>query len=158
MSKVAGAVLVALSVLLTGCGSTSTTISSNGSFWEATLIESSGAATAYDFNSQFSIGSDGTLSVSSIVFFTSNQCFVSGATAGGQAALTVDTTTEAVTGTLDFNVQSGTPSGNALQLTNTSVTGTESGTSLTGAVVTGDWTLTGSAGCTNGGTFTLRQQ
>jgi hypothetical protein len=158
MSKVAGAVLVALSVLLTGCGNTSTTISSNGSFWEATLIESSGAATQYDFDAQFSIAGSGSLSVNSITFFNSNPCFVSGQTGSGQAVLTVDTTTEAVTGTLDFNVQSGTPSGNALQLTNTSVTGTESGTSLTGAVVTGDWTLTGSSGCTNGGTFTLRQQ
>jgi len=161
MKKVAVAALSALAVLLVGCGNTSsTTVSSNGSFWEATLVETSGAATPYDFNTQFSISGTGALSVSSLVFFTSNPCFVSGATGSGQAMLTVDTTTSQVTGTLNYGLQSGTPTGNSLQLTGTTVTGTESGTALTGGVVTGTWTLTAtSAGCANNsGSFTLRQQ
>ena len=83
---------------------------------------------------------------------------MSGGSASGQATLTVDTTTNAVSGTLNFSVQSGTPAGNTLQLTGTTVTGTETSGSLTGGVVTGGWMLTGSSGCTTGGTFTLRQQ
>jgi hypothetical protein len=160
MRKVALALLLALSILSTGCGSTSTTtVSSGGSPWEGSLLESSGAPTPYNFITLFSIAGDGSLSITSLTFITNNPCFVSGASASGQSALTVDTTTDEVSGTLDYAVQSGDPAGNALQLTGTSVTGTEpTGGSLTGGVVTGNWTLTGSSGCTGGGTFTLRQQ
>ncbi len=159
MRKVAVAPLLALSILLAGCGSTSsTTVSSGGSAWQAALLESSGASTPYNFITLFSIADDGSLSVSSLTFITNNPCFVSGASAGGQAMLTVDTTTDQVTGTMNYAVQSGDPAGNALQLTGTSVTGSEVSGGLTGGVVTGNWALTGSSGCTGAGTFTLRQQ
>ena len=153
-------VMLFFSILLAGCGSSSNsnTVSSKGSFWQATLLESTGAATTFDFVTQFSIANGGSLSVSNLTFITANPCFVSGASANGMANLTVDTSTSQVTGTLNYAVQSGTPSGNILTLTGPTVTGTESGSSLTGATVTGGWALTGSATCTGGGTFTLKQQ
>jgi len=160
MRKLMLAAQSALLMLVMGCGSSSnnTTVSSKGSFWQATLLESTGAATTFDFVTQFSIATGGSLSVGNLTFITANPCFVSGASANGMANLTVDTSTNQVTGTLNYAVQSGTPSGNTLTLTGPTVTGTESGSSLTGATVTGGWALTGSATCTGGGTFTLKQQ
>ena len=160
MRKVALVPILALSILWAGCGSSSssTAVSSNTSIWQASLLQATGAPTAFDFITTLSISGSGGLSVSNLTFITSDPCFVSGATANGTASFTVDTTTNAVTGTLTYNVQSGTPSGSALQLTGT-VVGTESGGALSsGATVTGTWTLTGAAGCTDGGSFTMKKQ
>lgn len=72
--------------------------------------------------------------------------------------LTENTTNFTVTGPVTFTVQSG---GNTLTL-NGNLTGTENGlngTTLSGAVVTGNWTLTGGTGCNDpsGGTFVMTQ-
>ena len=153
------AVALACCMALPACNSVSnTTVSSNGTLWEATLLETTGSPSPYDFVTEFSIAANGALTFDGITFITNNPCFVSGATMAGQAALTVDTTTYAVTGTMNLAVQSGTPSGNALQLTGTEVTGTETDGTLSSGVVTGNWALTGGSGCTEAGTFTLRQQ
>jgi hypothetical protein len=116
-------------------------------------------ASGFSFITQFTVsGSGGTLSISYFQFLNSNsQCFpVSGGTQSGSMNLTVNSSTNAVTGSFTFTVQSG---GNTLTL-NGSVTGTESGTTLSGGSVTGTWTLTGGTGCNDptGGSFTMTQQ
>jgi len=72
--------------------------------------------------------------------------------------LTENQTNFTVTGPLSFTVQSG---GNTLTLTG-NVTGTENGlngTTISGAMATGSWTLTGGTGCSDpaGGSFTMTQ-
>src|SRR5260370_41802980 len=106
-----------------------------------------GTASGFSFITQFTVGGDGTLSISYFQFLNSNsaQCFpVSGGTQTGQAILQINSSTNAVTGTLTYTVQSG---GNTLTLNGTSVTGTENGATLTGGSVTGTWTLSGGTGC-----------
>jgi hypothetical protein len=69
--------------------------------------------------------------------------------------LTLNDATEQVTGTFAFTVQS---SGTTLTLNGT-VTGTETGTTLTGGTVIGTWTLAGGSGACSGasGTFTMTE-
>jgi hypothetical protein len=50
-----------------------------------------------------------------------------------------------VSGTFGMNVQSGSPGGNTLMMTGT----------VTGSAITGNWSLTGSTGCTGTGHFTM---
>ncbi len=156
------AILLLAALLLNGCGSSSsstTTQTAAGNTWQAEMLGGEGTASGFSFITQFTVGGDGTLSISYFQFLNSNsaQCFpVSGGTQTGQAILQINSSTNGVTGTLTYNVQSG---GNTLTLNGTSVTGTESGNTLTGGSVTGTWTLTGGTGCNDstGGSFTMNQ-
>jgi hypothetical protein len=142
--------LLALALALSGCGSknsstTAATTTASGT-WQAVLSGGSGEASALSFVTTFSVNDDGSLSVTGIEFITVGSCFVSAASASG----TLDVTTDAnnvVTGMLSYVVQSGSPAGNTLTLL-----GTESG-----PTITGNWTLTGGAGCTGSGEFVMCQ-
>jgi hypothetical protein len=155
------AILLLAALLLNGCGgsSSTTTQAATANTWQAAMLGGIGQDSGFSFITQFTVGSDGTLSISYFQFLNSNsaQCFpVSGGTQTGQANLQINSSTNAVTGTLTYTVQSG---GNTLTLNGTSVTGTETGTTLTGGSVTGNWTLTGGTGCSDptGGSFTMMQ-
>jgi hypothetical protein len=160
MKEVALLLLVAL--LLNGCSSSTTpTQTAAGGTWEAQMFGGSGPDSGFSFITQFTIGGGGTLSVSSFQFLNQNsaQCFpVSGGGLSGTMTLIENTTDFSVTGTFSFTIQSG---GNTLTLSG-NVTGTENGlngTTLSGGLVTGTWTLTGGTGCndTTGGSFTMTQ-
>jgi hypothetical protein len=153
------AILLLLALVLNGCSTSNTTttqVAGSGT-WQAKLSGGIGGASGFSFNTQFTIGSDGTLSISTFQFLTSDStsCFpVSGDSVSGTMVLTVNTSTEAVTGPFTYVIQSG---GNTLTLNGT-VTGTETGTTLnTGASITGTWTLAGGTGCNDaiGGSFTM---
>jgi hypothetical protein len=157
------AVLLLITLLFNGCGSSNTTTPSTtpGVTWQAQMLGGSGPDSGYSFITQFTLNSSGTLNITYFQFrnTSSAQCFpVSGGTQSGQMTLTQNTTTLTVTGTMVYTVQSG---GNTLTLNGTSVTGTEplNGTTLSGGVVTGTWSLTGGTGCndTTGGSFTMTQ-
>jgi hypothetical protein len=158
------AVLLLVTFLLNGCGSSSNTTTPSttpGVTWQAQVLGGSGPDSGYSFITQFTLNSGGTLNITYFQFLntSSAQCFpVSGGTQTGQMTLTQNTTTLAVTGTMVYTVQSG---GNTLTLNGSSVTGTEplNGTALTGGLVTGTWSLTGGTGCndTTGGSFTMTQ-
>ena len=63
-------------------------------------------------------------------------------------------TTSTVTGTFAYSVQSG---NNTLTLNGT-VTGTASGTTLSGGSITGTWSVAGDTGCNaTGDSFTMKQ-
>ncbi len=158
------AVLLLVTLLLNGCGSSSTNTASTtpGITWQSQMDGGMGANSGYSFITQFTLNSDGTLNITYFQFLNTNsaQCFpASGGSQTGQMTLTQNTTTLAVTGTMVYTVQSG---GNTLTLNGSSVTGTLTalnGTTLTGGMVTGTWSLTGGTGCndTTGGSFTMTQ-
>lgn len=153
------AILLLLALTLNGCSNSNSTTTaqtaSNGT-WQAKLSGGAGEASGFSFNTQFTLNSDGSLSIESFQFLTAGPCFPeSPDSESGMMVLTVNTSTEQVTGTFSYTVQG---NGNTLTLTGT-VTGTENGTTLTNATVTGTWTLTGGTGCndTTGGSFTMTQ-
>ena len=157
------AILLLAALMLNGCSSKSstTTQTAAGNTWQAQMFGGMGQDSGFTFITQFTVGGDGSLSVSYFQFLNSNsaQCFpVSGGTEAGTMTLVQNTTNFTVTGTLSFTVQSG---GNTLSLTG-NVTGTENGLNgtLTSGTVTGTWSLTGGTGCNDstGGTFTMTQQ
>lgn len=151
------AILLLAALMLNGCGSSSTTAvqTAAGGLWQADMAGGSGVASGFSFNTQFTVGSNGSLSISSFQFLTNGTCFpVTGGTQSGSMVLTINSSTNAVTGTFSFVVQSGS---NTLTLSNGVVTGTESGTALSGGSITGSWAVTGSTECTAAGTFTMKQ-
>ena len=154
------AILLLITLMLNGCGSSTTTSTQTaaGGTWEAQLLGGQGQSSGFSFITQFTVeGSGGSLSISGFQFLTAGACFpTTGGTESGSMNLTVNTSTNAVSGTLTYSVQSG---GNTLTLNGTSVTGTESGTTLSGGSVTGTWTLAGGTGCNDatGGSFTMTQ-
>lgn len=149
-------VLLLFALLLNGCGSSSTPVqTASGGTWEAQLSGGDGTASGFSFITQFTVGTSGTLSISSFQFLTAGSCFpVTGGTQSGTLNATYNSANQ-VTGTFSFTETS---AGNTLTLTSTSVTGTLSGTTLSGGNISGTWALTGGTGCNNaGGTFTMKQ-
>jgi hypothetical protein len=148
MKKLFVVVFLALELIVTGCGNgTATAATTASGTWQAVLTGGAAEASALSFITKFSVNGDGSLSVSSFGFLTVGTCFVSGQTESGSADLVTDTTTNLVTGTITFVVQSGSPAGNTLTLT-----GTESGSTITGT-----WVLEGGTGCQGSGDFTMTQ-
>jgi hypothetical protein len=152
------AVLLLVAFMLNGCGSsskTTTTATTAPGVWSADLPGGTGGASGFSFTTQFTLNGDGSLSITYFQFLTQGTCFpVSGGTQTGSMVLTTNTTTNAVTGTFTYTVQSG---GNTLTLNGT-VTGTASGTALSGGSITGTWSLTGGTGCNSTGeSFTMTQ-
>jgi hypothetical protein len=90
------------------------------------------------------VNNDGSVSFVNFQFTTNSPCFVRGETESGSFTLAANLNGQ-VNGTFGLIVRSGTPSGNTLALT-----GTAAGNSISG-----NWTLTGSPGCTGSGTFTM---
>ncbi len=156
------AILLLITLMLNGCGSSTTTSTQTaaGGTWQAALSGGESTASGFSFITQFAVsGTGGTLSISYFQFLNSAQCFpVSGGTVAGSMILTENTTNFTVTGPFSFTVQSG---GNTLTL-NGNVTGTENGlngTTLSSGSVTGTWSLAGGTGCNDatGGSFTMTQ-
>jgi hypothetical protein len=152
------AILLLAALLLNGCNSSTTTVqAAAGGIWQAQMLGGTSPAAGFSFITQFTLNGDGSLSISSFQFLTKGACFpVSGGTLSGSMILTINTSTNGVTGTFSYTVASG---GNTLTLTGT-VTGTESGTTLSGTSIIGSWTLAGSGtgGCNNtSGSFTMTQ-
>jgi hypothetical protein len=154
------AILLLLALLLSGCGSSSPTLqSTTGGIWEAQLLGGTGGG--FSFITQFTVNSDGSLNITSFQFLNQGTCFtsISAVTPTGSVLLQLNTN-DTVTGTITYVVKA---NGNTLTLNGT-VTGTavvasnNSSASLTGATITGNWTLTGGTGCNaSGGSFTMTE-
>jgi hypothetical protein len=156
------AILLLMALVLNGCGSSTPTLqSTTGGVWLATLSGGVGEASGFSFITQFTVNGDGTLNITSFQFLNVGTCFtsVSPVTPTGSVVLHLNSN-DSVTGTIAYVVQS---TGSTLTLNGT-VTGTaivtsnNSSASLTGAVISGNWSLTGGTGCTNaGGSFTMTE-
>jgi hypothetical protein len=142
MKNFAVGMLLAVSMMLAGCGSNSKSGHINGN-WTATLTDSN-STQVFAFTTSVIENSDGTLSISNFTFSTSSSCFVSGETESGTFALGGNFNGN-VSGSFGMKVQSGSPSGNVLNLTGT----------VNGNTITGTWTLTGGTGCSGSGNFTM---
>jgi hypothetical protein len=143
MKKLGIAALLAMGLTLIGCGGNSNTPGNINGNWNATLTDT-GNATVLSFGTSLFVNNDNTLSVSNFSFSTNSSCFVSGETESGSFVLSGNFNGN-VTGKFQFNVMSGSPSGNALTLSGTA----------TGNTISGTWSLTGGASCTGSGNFTM---
>src|ERR1700756_3904264 len=105
------AIMLLMVLMLNGCGSSTTsTQTAAGGTWQAQMLGGEGTASGFSFITQFTVGGNGTLSVSYFQFLNSNsaQCFpVAGGTQSGSMVLTTNTSNSTVTGTFSFTVQSG---------------------------------------------------
>jgi hypothetical protein len=143
MKQFAVVVLLGLGLTLVGCGSNDKNPANINGTWNAALL-SNGNTTNFDFGTSFSVKGDGSLNVTSFSFTTSSSCFASGETESGSFTLGGDFNGN-VKGQFGMTVQSENPSGNTLALTG----------AVNGNTITGNWTLTGTSGCTGNGTFTM---
>lgn len=85
------------------------------------------------------------MSISNFQFTTSSPCFASESESG---SFTLSGNFNGnVTGSFGMTIQSTSPTGNTLALTG----------KVNGNAITGNWTLTGSSGCTGNGTFTMNK-
>jgi hypothetical protein len=144
--------LLALELTLIGCGSgTTATVKTANGTWESALIGSDAGVGVFNFITQFSVGTSGSLSVSYLSFLTSGPCFpISGNTTSGSFNVTATGTSPAAN--FQFAVQSGS---SALAMTGTATGATDSSGNITWSKITGTWTSTGGTGCAGSGTFTL---
>jgi len=144
--------LLALELMLIGCGgSTSSTVKTANGTWESALIGSDAGVGVFNFITQFSVGTGGTLSVSYLSFLTTGPCFpISGDTASGSFDVTASGTTPAAN--FQFTVQSGS---NTLAMTGTATGTTDSSGNITWSKIAGPWTLTGGTDGAGSGTFTM---
>ncbi len=152
------AILLLMALFISGCGSGRPTAqSATGGLWQAQLSDGVGNSSGFSFNTQFTVGSNGDLSISNFEFLNDNpnSCFpINGGSISGNMALTQNMATNGVTGTMTFTVTS---SSNQLTLTG-NVTGTIVGTTLSGGAATGNWALTGTGACSNAtGPYTMKQ-
>jgi hypothetical protein len=169
MKQVAILLLLAMALMLGGCGSTPTSVQTGaGGIWLAELTGGTGEASGLSFITDFTLNGNSTLNITSFQFLNYNpnnsaNCFssINGPNVSGSIPLTVQSN-DTVTGTITYVVQSGS---NTLTLTGT-VTGTASqngsGTNvtytLTSATISGNWSLKGSGACNaTGGGFTMTQ-
>jgi len=142
MRKLAIGTVLAVGLVLVGCGSSNHSQNVNGN-WTATLTDANNNP-ALSFTTTIAQSSSSSLSVTNLHFSTSSPCFVSGETATGSFTLSGNFNGNA-SGAFGMNVQSGSPGGNTLTMNGT----------VAGNSITGNWTLMGSSGCTGSGHFTM---
>src|ERR1700756_4979838 len=142
MQKLATGLVLAVGLVLVGCGSSNNSQNINGN-WTATLMDANNNPTL-SFSTSITQTSNGSLSVTNLNFSTNSPCFVTGETATGSFTLGGNFNGN-VSGAFGMTVKSGSPGGNTLTMSGT----------VTGSSITGNWNLTGSSGCTGAGHFTM---
>jgi hypothetical protein len=152
--KAVAILLIAMLLLLNGCGTSPAIQQPAGAIWQAQLIGGTGSASGLSFITAFTVNDGGSLTFNSFQFLNNGSCFpyIKEIPTASFANLQFISSTLQVTGTLSFTVTYG---GNTLMLTGP-MTGTATETGSTGnntitfntATITGTWTLTGSPECT----------
>ena len=155
-------VILLLVVLILNVCSSNTTIAqtASGGVWQADIAGGVGDSSGFSFITQFTVGSNGALSIANFQLDNSTTCFgTSTASANGTLSLTFNSADQLIPpSSLSFTITSA--AGDVVTLTSTSVTGTVSGSSLSGGSITGTWVLTPASGtnCVSAsGTFTMTQ-
>lgn len=136
------AAVLALGAILAECESNHHSNSINGT-WNATLLGNN-SSTIFAFDTSLEQNSDGSVTVVNFKFSSSSPCFVSGQTETGSFTLRGNPNGP-MSGKFGMTVDSGIPSGNTLALVGTAA----------GSSISGNWTLTGSSGCSGSGTFSM---
>lgn len=170
MKKLALTVLLALEMVVCGCGNSTpnnvTNTQATGN-WEAQLTGGSEQTALMNFVTTFNVTDQGPLNITGFGFFNSGACFATGTTAESESG-TANFGTNAsnqVSGTLSLTITS-TTTGSVLTL-NGNLTGTSNGTTtttgtLSNGVVVGQWSITPGSSATNctgnkNGTFLMCQ-
>jgi hypothetical protein len=179
MKKLAFLALLALSLAVYGCGSstlnttlTNTTASGN---WEAHVNGGLGSASQLNFLTNFTVTDNGSganlsLDINNFSFINAGSCFPTGidtSSPSGNTTFSTVTGTDQVVGTMTYIVRSNAPPGSFLTLTSyangftgiSTATQNQTGT-LSNGVVVGQWTLTNSTkntDCNGTGTFIMCQ-
>jgi hypothetical protein len=160
MKEVALLLLVVL--MLNGCSSNQTVAqTASGGVWQASMSGGEGNSSGFSFITQFTVDSNGVLSISNFQLDNSTTCFgATAATASGTLDLSFNSADQLIPpSSLSFTITSS--AGDTVVLTSSTVTGTVNGSSLTAGSIIGTWVLTpggGSNGCVaTSGTFTMTQ-
>jgi hypothetical protein len=155
------AILLLLAVMLNGCGSSTAVESPSASVWQSVMSGGAGTSSGFSFNTQFTVSSGGTLSISSFQLLNQDTCYGSvGPTSTGTLNVTYNSADQ-ISGTFSFTIPSST--GDAITLTSSSVTGTvnvNNSNLLSGVTIIGTWALVpGSSGScvAASGSFTMTQ-
>ncbi|HUA13696.1 MAG TPA: hypothetical protein VMG31_00255 [Verrucomicrobiae bacterium] len=146
MKQLAAVSLLAVCLVLAGCGANANNPMNINGGWNATLIGTNNS-TIFSFGLSLIVNGDGTLSVTNFQFTSNSPCFVSGESESGSFTLSGDFNGN-VTGKFNLIVLSGSPVGNTLTLNGTA----------NGNTISGTWSLTGGTGCTGSGKFTMTRE
>lgn len=164
------AILLLLAIMLNGCGSSGAVQSPSASVWQAQMSGGVGGtapsdpgSAGFSFNTQFTVSSGGTLSISSFQLLNSDTCYGNvGPTPSGTLTVTYNSDDQITAGTFSFSIPSS--AGDTITLTSTSVTGTvnvNSSNTLGGVIIIGNWALvpgsSGSSCVAASGTFKMTQ-
>ena len=158
MKKLALVVLLAVELVVCGCGATNNTSNTTNTQatgnWEGQLTGGTDQASLLNFVTSFTVTNTGPLDITGFAFFNQGACFTTGTdaeTVTGNANFTT-TSTNTVNGTLNLTITSAT-NGSVLTLNAGTLTGNSNGTTtttgtLSNGVVLGTWTLTPGTGLT----------
>ncbi|MGH9513220.1 MAG: hypothetical protein ACRD2U_13895 [Terriglobales bacterium] len=147
MKAVGISLVLLLGLMLGGCGNSNNSGNINGN-WTASLTDpTNNTGPVFAFTTSFTQMSGSSVSVTNFKFTSENDsCFGTAGTATGTFTLAGDFNGN-VTGSFSMTIQSASPTGNTLTLSNGAVTN---------GTVIGTWTLTG-PGCSGSGAFTLNK-
>lgn len=145
MNKSVLSILLGLALVLSGCGNSRSTGTTNiTGNWSATLINTD-SSPAFAFTTTFTQMTGSSVNVTKLSFTTSSPCFVSGETETASFVLSGNFS-GSVSGVFQLAVKSGNPGGNTLTLQGTAQNNT----------IVGTWTLVGiSSGCSGSGNFVV---
>ena len=145
MYKHVSAALLGLTLVLYGCGSSSSNNGGNiNGNWTAVLNNTNNTP-EFNLTTTFTQMNGSEVSVTNLKFNTATPCFVSGETGSASFVLSGNFN-GSVTGAFQFTVKSENPSGDTLTMQGTA----------NGNTITGMWTLVGiSSGCTGNGKFVV---
>jgi len=164
------AILLLLAIMLNGCGSSGAVQSPSASVWQAQMSGGVGGtapsdpgSAGFSFNTQFTVSSGGTLSISSFQLLNSDTCYGNvGPTPSGTLTVTYNSADQITGGTFSFTIPSS--AGDTVTLTSTAITGTVNPNNyynLGNVTITGTWALvpasSGSSCVAASGTFTMTQ-
>ena len=158
------AILLLAAFMLNGCGNGNVVSTSSNDIWGAVMAGGAKTSSGFSFNTEFTVASNGTLTVSSFQFLNSGSCFGSSTISKEPTGTLLVTfnSDDQVTGTFSFTITSA--AGDAITLTGTSVTGTVNPNNnfiLSGGSIIGTWVLVpgSSSSCVavTDGSFTMTQ-
>lgn len=145
MNKTVAVLLLGITLIVSGCGSNSTSNPNVNGTWNATLANSA-MANMFAFSTHLIVNADGSLGTTNFSLTLDNSpCAFPNSTESGSFTLTGNFNGP-VSGKFHYVVMSTSPEVNTLTLDGT----------VSGGQITGTWTLTGgTANCAGNGTFTM---
>jgi hypothetical protein len=159
------AILLLFAVMLNGCGSSPTSVqTAESGVWGAKMLGGESTSSGFSFQTEFTVGSNGALSVTNFQLLNTDTCF--GATApptptGSLTDLNYNTADQLISGTFSFTIANA--AGDKVILTSTAVTGllnTNNNTLSDGSII-GTWALVPASSnptcVAASGTFTMTQ-